>query len=216
MKLRRWVGLSSFSMAVVVVACGGADSTDPLKPATTQLPNDPSGTSSGSANPPATGTAPDATAPDAATPEEPDASSDESDASSADAGVDSGHHHGDDGEGDATIRCGTGSCHAGTQVCCASLSQQGKPKFQCQQAGVSSCTGVKLACDDKSDCAAGTVCCAARNESSFVATTCQATCESTEAQLVARLCDPKAAVDECASIGKKCGSTDFGYFACRD
>jgi len=79
--------------------------------------------------------------------------------------------------------------------------------------------GVAIACDDRTDCPTEMVCCGTRaDDSRYTDIGCRPSCESTPDHPVARFCDPKAAVDECLPLGKKCASSDNlnGYFVCRD
>jgi hypothetical protein len=107
-------------------------------------------------------------------------------------------------------------------VCCASLDNN-KPKLACENTSGGACAnGLKIECDDPSDCPTGEVCCGTRNDSGFASggfasVSCQSSCDGTQDHPAVLLCNPKAAVDECAAIQKTCQASDAlsGYFVCR-
>lgn len=112
-------------------------------------------------------------------------------------------------------------CAAGT-ACCAKQYGPGGPSMTCSGGGVfSGCSngGLAIRCDDQTDCSGGQVCCGMFSETTgYQSVQCSPTCNSVGNTIRAvRFCDPKAAVDECASIGKKCGWSQGlpGYGICK-
>lgn len=207
MKLRRalapCLGITVFASAVI--ACGGSSGSDLFTNADStigQKAEDPSSTATGGpgASSPSAPSAPDATAEPG-----PDGST-----NTTDAGPEA-PPPGPSGK----IRCGNGACEAGSEVCCATYVGQGKTLLQCKGAANGCGFGLKIACDDRTDCVGGQVCCGARENGSFLSVSCRATCEGSDKEPATRLCDPKAGTDECAAIGKECKSGDLGYSVCR-
>jgi hypothetical protein len=114
---------------------------------------------------------------------------------------------------DPGIFCGTGtSCPIVTDVCCATPGAT----FMCQSAAVQ-CAGTPIACDDMADCG-GLICCGRFNANDgYRSVECRPTCTGQlDGDTLVRFCDPTAATDECASIGKSCKASGslIGYFRC--
>jgi hypothetical protein len=111
-------------------------------------------------------------------------------------------------------------CSAGT-ACCASKYGQGGPGLSCSTNPFLACPngGLAIRCDDQTDCPGGQVCCGMFSEQTgYQSIQCSTSCNSVGNTIRAvRFCDPKAAVDECAAIGKKCGLSQGlpGYGICK-
>jgi hypothetical protein len=197
-----------------LAACGGSTGTELFdRPTATTLGAEPSNSGEGTPSSTATASAPKK---DPTTPSEPtDAGTTKDAEPSTDPGKDAGEPPPPPPA--AKVRCGDDACNAGSEYCCASYAGQGKAKLECQSTLLSVplplCNGVKLACDDQSDCPSGQVCCGTVDNGKVAGTSCRASCQGG-----ARLCDPKAAVDECAASDMKCGSSNLldGYGFCRD
>ena len=124
----------------------------------------------------------------------------------------------------ASIYCGQTvpgtTCNAGSQICCGRWNGSNKPKFACEPTGLVACAGgTDIACDDRTDCPAGQVCCGTLPDGSgYTSVGCKTTCNNFPGVRAVRFCDPKAAVDECAAIGQFCGPSQSlpGYNVCRD
>ena len=78
-----------------------------------------------------------------------------------------------------------------------------------------------MSCDDSADCPLNNVCCGSINQINgnafYSEVKCAATCAAnTQIPGFRRFCDPKAPVDECASIGLKCNASSIlkGYYVC--
>jgi hypothetical protein len=93
-------------------------------------------------------------------------------------------------------------------------------KLECENAGFVSCVGkTTIACDDRTDCPAGQVCCGTLEDNSgYTSVSCATTCNSIPGLRAVRFCDPSAALDECAALGKYCGPSQSlpGFNVCRD
>ena len=107
------------------------------------------------------------------------------------------------------IVCGSALCTAGVQYCCDGRTSS-SDTFTCDALPLELCYVASLACDDQTDCPTGQFCCARPSQlSEFVqwTATCETSCSggttgdgTTPGE---RLCNPSAAVDECASIPGK-------------
>ena len=116
-------------------------------------------------------------------------------------------------------KTGSTSCTAGSQICCGSWKSDGKFSYGCEANGFLACAGgTTIACDDSSDCPSGQVCCGALSNNRYTSVECKATCTNSIGSRAVRFCDPKAAVDECAAIGKTCTASQSlpGYHVCAD
>lgn len=82
------------------------------------------------------------------------------------------------------------------------------------------CPGAsKIACDDRTDCPSGQVCCGTFEETTGRgAAECRTNCKALPGLRAGILCDPFAAVDECATLNKVCAPSQTlpGYFVCKD
>lgn len=141
------------------------------------------------------------------------------------ANKDSGTTGFDAGPGpDLTVPCGDNmgtaiTCNVGSQYCCATNVGNGNdPGYSCQSSGVSSCAGLRLPCNDTTDCH-GAICCGAfDNITGYTGVSCKATCTaSTPSGTAVHFCDPNAAVDECAASGQSCQPSQAlpGYSLCK-
>ena len=112
--------------------------------------------------------------------------------------------------GPPVVACGRSTtCAVPKQVCCATEPPDaGAFELACIDAATShACAGIPIACDDKSDCAAGHVCCGTYDSNGYKQIACQSSCTSNATLSAVRFCNPKAAVDECLEIGRKCGAS---------
>jgi len=215
---------ASLAVLLALVACSGASSTELFdQPASAQLGATP-GASSGEA----ASDQPSSSGSTGSVGGGGDGSSSSSSGSTS--GGSSGGETKDAGEdappppppaSTGTIACGgTKSCAAGTEICCGSWKGRGKVSFDCEPSGFLACVaGTSIACDDKTDCAEGQVCCGTLDDDSgYTSVACKNKCNNVPGLRSVRFCDPDAAVDECAEIGKYCGPSQSlpGYHVCRD
>ena len=201
-----------FSLVSCVAACSGANSSDLFgepQPGNGQVvfPTDPAPGSSGTS-----GTS----------------GSSGSSGSVKDAGTDSapawkspGVYCGADLAGDDVY------CTPGTSLCCArSFSGGGgggdnHDSYECTANNAGACQGgAPIRCNDRTDCAAGQVCCGAFDPNEgYRSVQCQTSCNSTPipGTTPVRFCDPDAPVDECTSIGKTCTASGSlpGFSICK-
>ena len=225
MKLRLLLAPSSLLLAIV--ACSGASSTELFgPPGSTQLGAEP-GTSNGDGS---SGTVPGSSGSSGDLP--PSASSSGTSGSSSSGSTSGGTSSGGPKDAGtdaaspkaATIYCGGGpgakKCTAGAEVCCGSWFGRGSPTYECEPAGLIACAvGTSIACDDKTDCPNGQVCCGTLEENSgYTSVECRNKCNNFGGLRAVRFCDPNAANDECAAIGMYCGPSQSlpGYYVCRD
>ncbi len=137
------------------------------------------------------------------------------DAGSPDAGpLTTGIWCGEDNDGD-DVFCATGT------ACCVK-KYGGGPSHTCSAGGAfGGCSngGLPVRCDDQTDCPNGQVCCGTFSEATgYQSVQCATTCNSIGNTIRAvRFCDPKAANDECAAIGKQCDWSQGlpGYGICK-
>lgn len=111
------------------------------------------------------------------------------------------------------------SCTAGSEICCGSWKSDGKFSYSCEPNGFLACAGgTTIACDDSSDCPSGQVCCGTLSNNRYTSVECKATCNNSIGGRAVRFCNPKAAVDECAALGKTCTASQSlpGYNVCAD
>jgi hypothetical protein len=135
----------------------------------------------------------------------------------------------DVGTVDPSIYCGEGpagaiSCGA-AQYCCATPGNSGGGGgvvYDCKANTVSACSGLKISCDDSTDCPASQYCCGTFEQGSgYTKLGCSpnAACGTpTGGTSFLRFCDPTASPDECAAAGKKCGAQSSslpGYTYCQ-
>ena len=117
------------------------------------------------------------------------------------------------------VTTGAPSCTAGSEICCGSW-KSGKFGYSCEPTGLLACAGgTTIACDDSSDCPSGQVCCGTLSSGSrYTSVQCKTTCNNTPGVRAVRFCNPKAAVDECAALGKSCTASQSlpGYHVCAD
>lgn len=104
-------------------------------------------------------------------------------------------------------------------MCCANFGVD-PATYQCAPSGLLACTGSsKVACDDTTDCGSGQVCCATQDQLTGVfSVECRFQCKPFSGnQKVAVLCDPNAAVDQCAPFNRTCqpSSSLPGYNICK-
>lgn len=208
----------------LAVACGGASDSELFaSPGSSEfgtLPSgdDPSGTSSGSTS---GGGSSGLSGSGSSTSSSGGSTSGGSSGTNADAGAS------DAGPAKTGIWCGKDNdgdnvyCASGT-VCCSKQYGPGGPSKTCSGAGpFAGCpnNGIPIGCDDKSDCPSGQVCCGTFEENSgYHSVQCMPTCTAVGNNFRAvRFCDPNAAVDECAAIGRKCGWSQslVGYGICK-
>lgn len=111
-------------------------------------------------------------------------------------------------------------CDVSNQACCIS-SHSGSLSFDCHAASGtgSQCNGLRVPCDDQADCN-GQICCATYDKinSGYKSVQCQSSCGADTALTTEyRLCDPNAAVDECAAVGGTCQPSTAidGWFLCK-
>jgi len=104
------------------------------------------------------------------------------------------------------IRCGDVMCSALDQFCC--LRDGRIPRCEPLVGGDCPTSGDRLYCDDRSDCLANQICCAADLPSTNSLADCRlpGTCNGTKAQ---RLCDPQDA-SSCAGFGMNGACTADG------
>jgi len=228
MKLRLLVG--SAAALLVVVACSGAENTgDLFAPsdssnlgANPSTPEQNSSSSSGSTSSSgSSGTVGDDGDDDDDDDNGSSGSSGTSGSSSSGGPKDAGPDAPPPANG-GTIYCGatggTASCTAGSEICCGSW-KSGKFAYSCEQNGFLACAGgTTIACDDSSDCASGQVCCGTLSNNRYTSVECKATCNNSIGGRAVRFCNPKAAVDECAALGKSCKASQTlpGYHVCAD
>ncbi|MDF2691966.1 MAG: hypothetical protein K0S65_349 [Labilithrix sp.] len=225
MKLR--IFLATAALLAGIVACTGASSTELFAPAgSSQFGTDPGGaSSSGEPTTPGSSDLPDPSG---------DGTSSSSGGSSGTSSSSSSGGSSSGGPKDsgpppttpaATIFCGsndgtTTSCNAGTEVCCGSTIGWGEPSFECEPAGFVACAGaMKIACDDRTDCPTGQVCCGTLEDNSgYTSVECKKTCTSVPGLRAVRFCDPDATVDECAALGQQCENSQSlpGFHVCRN
>lgn len=219
MKLRPVLAPSLSLIILAASACGGASSTELFDPpGRSQFGAEPISNNAGS--PEVTGSRSSRTTDDL-----PPSSSGSSSVggSSSDAG--SSEREEDTGTASApppssgTIFCGAEeSCSPGGEVCCRSQNGWSKPTSTCEPSGLLSCpNGTAIACDDRTDCPSGHVCCGTlQGAFGYASVACKTKCENAPGVRAVRFCDPNAAIDECAEIGKSCTSSRSlaGYHVC--
>ena len=108
-------------------------------------------------------------------------------------------------------------CSTKSQECCGTKSL-GDPNvsYACVANG-GSCSGIPIHCDDRTDCPSTQVCCGAFDQmAGYLSVECKNACNSTGSTAGVRMCDPNAATDECASIGKTCSQSGSltGFYRC--
>ncbi len=111
------------------------------------------------------------------------------------------------------------TCGVPSQYCCAANVGNGNtPDYTCQSTGTSACAGLRLPCNDTTDCH-GAICCGAFDKvTGYTEVSCKATCTASSATATAvHFCDPNAAVDECAASGTSCQDSQAlpGYSLCK-
>jgi hypothetical protein len=113
-------------------------------------------------------------------------------------------------------------CSTANQICCG-RREGGDWEFACVSSTnpFQACGGgAQIRCDDRTDCAAGQVCCGAFDSNSgYRGVQCASSCNNSPIPgfQPVRFCDAKAPTDECAEIGKTCtpsGSLD-GFSVCK-
>jgi hypothetical protein len=223
MKLRLSFAFSASILAVV--ACSGASSTELFGPAgSAQLGTDPAppnddGSSGAAGSSGSSGTS--SSGGESSSGTSGSTSGGTSSGGTKDAGADTSTPPG--GGSVACPATGPGaktSCTPGTEICCGPTTGWGDPKFRCEAASLLACAaGMKIACDDSTDCPTGQVCCGSlRNNGGYTSVECKKTCENMPGLRAVRFCDPKAAVDECDALGQHCEPSQSlaGYHVCRD
>lgn len=147
-------------LALAVVACGGA--TDE---ATVVAPDGGSTSSTSSSGGTTTSSGGSTTSSGGST-------------SSSGGGTDGGGTDGGASSSGGTpnqVACGTATCNGATQKCCTTFSQGTGVVSTCV-AKADACQGAEQACDDKTDCPAGQICCAGGGAGGGFGSSCQATC----------------------------------------
>lgn len=106
------------------------------------------------------------------------------------------------------VPCGSKTCEANKESCCAAVVTLGLPACTT----VPCLTGVSFACDEPADCPSGQVCCGQVGlVSGFYQVACRDTCDPNLAQTT--LCDPKN--PKCPG-GMSCAKDSNGkYFICK-
>ena len=107
-------------------------------------------------------------------------------------------------------------CKNGTDMCCIKQNAS-----SCVAQGGVCAGGTRMSCDDSTSCDNGKICCGSlmsfNGNSYYSEITCATTCAvNTSVPGLRRFCNPKAPVDECVSIGLKCGPSNVlnGYYVC--
>ena len=227
--------LTPFGLLTALVACTGASESELFStPDSTQLGNQPAAPGDGSDEEPgADGTGSSSSGSSSSGSSSGGSSSSGSSSGGSSSGGSSSGGSTSGGVKDAggppatggSIHCGTSApgataCSAGAEVCCGTWTKPNKVQFACEPAGPLACAGGRtIACDDRTDCPAGQVCCGTLEEySGYTSVQCKTTCTSPPGTRAVRFCDPDAPIDECAQLGKYCGPSQSlpGYNVCRD
>jgi hypothetical protein len=111
-----------------------------------------------------------------------------------------------DGPAPGRISCGPGvTCDAASQECCVAFGGGGGSK--CIAKG-GACSGAALSCSSAASCPSGDVCCAGRDPSGAITSTCEPTkCSGTEQQI--------CATDAECGPGGRCRDAIGGFRTCR-
>jgi hypothetical protein len=112
----------------------------------------------------------------------------------------------------SSVVCGSTTCAIPSDMCCVFQPAAPPPDFTYACGGGAACPpGVggngttSLKCSSAANCPSNTVCCA-HPVGNDVASSCQATCTGTDAQL----CDPRAASSGCVGDAGTCSSMNIG------
>lgn len=121
----------------------------------------------------------------------------DADGGGTDASVDGDAGVANDAATDAgTIACGATTCAATTQVCCIALDGT---ETCAASGGAAPCgAAIERACDDRTDCPSGQICCATLG-ALYVGSTCAATCAGAARQLC-------KSTSECANAMQTCST----------
>ncbi len=112
---------------------------------------------------------------------------------------------------------------AGGSSCCAKRTNGGALQYACVPptgaGGVGQCTGALIRCDSAADCTGGQVCCGSFEQTfGYKSVQCQPQCVTQiPGVTMVQMCDPAAAVDECAAKGLQCEPSGslIGFFICK-
>jgi hypothetical protein len=107
--------------------------------------------------------------------------------------------------GGSPITCGSQTCDANTQVCCASLGGIGCIGIN------QACGGAVLGCTVNEDCAGGDICCLSFTGDVNDASSCKARCDTGGNGRDRQLCQT---ADECLPPFRFCTPTIFGVNIC--
>lgn len=228
MRDSKWLGRLTLALLVAVAACSGASTSDFLPASGAQAtggPTDGGATADGDqASEPGPGGkdgGKDARKDGTSSVEDADgvdASQDDADTTDASA-VDATP------AGDPGIFCGEVSnqrnyCDVTAQSCCI-RSVSGNLELTCKpkSGSGSNCTGMTVPCSDTHDCN-GKICCATYDNvlDGYKSVSCAQTCDADNSLVTEyRLCDPNAAVDECAAGGQSCQASSAidGWYVCK-
>lgn len=117
---------------------------------------------------------------------------------------------------------GTPRVCSGGSSCCAKRSGNGSLQLSCVApvgGQVGQCTGAVIRCDSAADCPSGNVCCGSFEQTfGYKSVQCQPQCVTQlPGVTMVRMCDPNAAVDECASMGLQCEPSGSlpGFHVCK-
>ena len=109
--------------------------------------------------------------------------------------------------GDPGIRCAGSYCNPATEVCC-----KANGSYACTASG--SCTGIAIPCDDRVECATGSVCCARLDgQGRLTSVSCASSPPGCNGNAT-ELCDPDASA---CPVGTTCQPTSpelQGFFEC--
>lgn len=167
-----FVGVAGTALAGAIVGCGDDDATG----ATT---GDGGASSSGATS--SSGTTTSSSGGSSGTTSSSGGSSSGSTSGGTDGGLDAAAPNAN------KVSCGTTECDSTTQICCASPDTDGGAPdgglgYKCQASG-DTCSGAKVACDEKADCPGGTNVCCTNISGSAIASECKMTCGGSEVQL---------------------------------
>lgn len=109
-------------------------------------------------------------------------------------------------------------CSTKSQECCGTKNLGDLNFSYACIANGGQCAGVPIHCDDRLDCPSNQVCCGTFDQvKGYLAVECKTTCGGSGGGTTGvRMCDPNAATDECASIGKTCQQSGSltGFYRC--
>src|SRR5262249_34018689 len=112
-------------------------------------------------------------------------------------------------------------CPLPGNYCCATGSSS-TTTYECKSTTISACAGLPIPCDDHADCPTGRVCCGVFDANlGYTQVSCRAAvqCPGLPGGVLSyvRFCDPLAAVDECAVLGRTCQASQGlpGYYICK-